>query len=86
MNHALLRHFIQAMCSNADNGFIHTLLTHSLHNIKQVCHQPNHIQEALPFSLYDIQVELSEAGILSFLSSSTIAPINIAPITQQCPH
>jgi hypothetical protein len=73
MLHELLHHFLQALCENGDSGFTRTTLSSFDHTIKRLRRDPQHINVALPFTFYDIQVELRDAGIINFRAPNALA-------------
>jgi hypothetical protein len=73
MLHELLHHFLQALCGNGDSGFTRTTLSSFDRTIKRLRRDPQHIAVALPFTFYDIQVELRDARIITFRAPNALA-------------
>jgi hypothetical protein len=73
MLHELLHHFLQALCANGDSGFTRTTLSSFDRTINRLRRDPQHITVALPFTFYDIQVELRDAGIITFRAPNALA-------------
>jgi hypothetical protein len=83
----LLHHFLQALCANGDGGFTRTTLSSSDRTIKRLHRDPQHITVALPFTFYEIQVELRDAGTITLRAPNAlaVAPCLIAA-AQLRPH
>jgi hypothetical protein len=87
MLHELLHHFLQALCANRDSGFTRTTPSSFDRTIKRILRDPQHITVALPFTFYDIQVELHDAGIITFCAPNALAVApGLVAVAQLCPH
>jgi hypothetical protein len=87
MLHELLNHFFQDLCANGDSGFTRTTLSCFDCTIKRLRRDPQHIPVALPFKLYDIEVELRDASIITFRASNALAVApGLVAAAQLCPH
>jgi hypothetical protein len=87
MLHELLHHFLQALYANGDSGFTRTTLSSFDRTIKRLRRDPQHITVALPFTFYDIQVELRDAGIITFHAPNALAVVpGIVAAAQLRPH
>jgi hypothetical protein len=73
MLHELLHHFLQALCAHGDSGFTRTTILSFDPTIKRLCLYPQHITFALPFTFYEIQVELRDAGIITSRAPNALA-------------
>jgi hypothetical protein len=80
--HDLLHHYVVTLRANGDSGFTRTILTHYLRQIKQVRRNPQHIHAPIPFTFYDLQVELRDAGVTSFVTPHHDTLAIIAAIQQ----
>jgi hypothetical protein len=82
----LLHIFLQALCANGDSGVNRTTLSSYIRIIKRLHRDPQHITVALPFTFYDIQVELRGVGIVDFRALHALAASpDIVAAAQQRP-